>query len=211
IARMLGNPDLRGFRITNVLKGGPGDRAGLKTGDLIVAVDEMPLTASRQEEAEELAVLIRQYAPDASVSLRILRDGEARVIPVTLEPAPPSEREMKRFRDDALELVVRDMAFRDRATRKLEDQFTGVVTEMVTSGGWADLGGLRAGDLIMEIDGVAINNVSDYETRVAAAKTAQNPRMVLKIRRGVRTRFVEIEPKWEESHQETRNHASRTP
>jgi len=211
IARMLGNPDLRGFRITNVLKGGPGDRAGLKTGDLIVAVDEMPLTASRQEEAEELAVLIRQYAPDVSVSLRILRDGEARVIPVTLEPAPPSEREMKRFRDDALELVVRDMAFRDRATRKLEDQFTGVVTEMVTSGGWADLGGLRAGDLIMEIDGVAINNVSDYETRVAAAKTAQNPRMVLKIRRGVRTRFVEIEPKWEESHQETRNHASRTP
>ncbi|HPO29896.1 MAG TPA: PDZ domain-containing protein, partial [Candidatus Hydrogenedentes bacterium] len=159
----------------------------------------------------ELAVLIRQYAPDASVSLRILRDGEARVIPVTLEPAPPSEREMKRFRDDALELVVRDMAFRDRATRKLEDQFTGVVTEMVTSGGWADLGGLRAGDLIMEIDGVAINNVSDYETRVAAAKTAQNPRMVLKIRRGVRTRFVEIEPKWEENHRETRNHASRTP
>ena len=198
IARAMGKPDLRGFRITNVFPGGPGDRAGLKVGDLIVAVDDTALTASRPEEGEELAVLIRQYAPDATVNVQVLRDGTAQIIPVTLEPAPPSEREMKRFRDDVLELVVRDMAFRDRAARKLEEKIPGVVTEMVTSGGWADLGGLSAGDVIMEIDGVAVENVTVYESLMKAAREKRAPRLVFKVLRGVHTRFLEIEPKWED-------------
>lgn len=199
IARALGNPDLRGFRITNVFPGGPADRAGLNVGDLIVAVDDTPLTASRQEEVEELAVLIRQYAPNTTVNVQVLRDGSSQIFPVVLEPAPPSEREMKRFRDDVLELVVRDMAFRDRAARKLDDQVSGVVTEAVTPGGWADLGGLSAGDVILEIDGTVLDNVTAYESRLEAAREKRASRLVFKILRGVRTRFVEIEPKWEEA------------
>jgi len=196
IARALGNPDLRGFRITSVFPNGPADRAGLRVGDLIVSVDGTPLTASRQEEAEELTVLVRQYPPGSVVNIQILRGNESLDIPVTLELAPPAEREMKRFRDDVLELVVRDMTFRDRVSRKISDQVSGVVTEMVTGGGWADLGGLRAGDLILSIDGAAVENVSVYENCVETARKQERSRLVFKIRRGVHTRFIEIEPKW---------------
>ena len=175
---------------------GPADRAGLRVGDLIVSVDGTPLTASRQEEAEELTVLVRQYPPGSVVNIQILRGNESLDIPVTLELAPPAEREMKRFRDDVLELVVRDMTFRDRVSRKISDQVSGVVTEMVTGGGWADLGGLRAGDLILSIDGAAVENVSVYENCVETARKQERSRLVFKIRRGVHTRFIEIEPKW---------------
>ncbi|MEE4301914.1 MAG: trypsin-like peptidase domain-containing protein [Pseudomonadales bacterium] len=59
-----------GLPVTAVTPQGPAARAGLRTGDLIVTVDEMPVGSAR-----ELAQRIAMLEPGRSVSLRVRRDG----------------------------------------------------------------------------------------------------------------------------------------
>src|SRR5262249_19552303 len=55
IARQLGNPDLKGFYITEVFPNSTAEKAGLQPGDFITAVDDEKLTASGPEHEDELA------------------------------------------------------------------------------------------------------------------------------------------------------------
>ena len=66
-----------GARIDEVVPGGPADRAGLRDGDVIVAVDGTPV-----ENATELVVAVRDSSPGDTISVRIRGRGE---FEVTLE------------------------------------------------------------------------------------------------------------------------------
>ena len=61
IAKQLGQPALKGFYITRVYPGTTAEKAGLKPGDFITAVDGAKLSASDSEYEDELSSLIRQY------------------------------------------------------------------------------------------------------------------------------------------------------
>ncbi|WP_432485976.1 S1C family serine protease [Kineococcus esterisolvens] len=60
--------------------GGPGDRAGLRPGDVVLAIDGRPVT-----EAAELIVDIRARQPGETVTLTVRRGGQDLEVPVTLE------------------------------------------------------------------------------------------------------------------------------
>ena len=60
-----------GILISGVLADGPGDRAGLSPGDLIVQIDRKPVTATRQ-----MLQVIARKAPGTPLSLTIRRDGD---------------------------------------------------------------------------------------------------------------------------------------
>ena len=62
---------------------GPADKAGIKPGDVIVALDGRPMTS-----ALELIVAVRSKAVGESVTLTVRRDGKDIEIPVTLAAAP---------------------------------------------------------------------------------------------------------------------------
>ncbi|MFB7510529.1 S1C family serine protease, partial [Streptomyces broussonetiae] len=65
-----------------VTRGGPGDRAGLKAGDVITEVD-----AERVHTAEELIVKIRAHRPGDRLRLTVRRDGTDREIALVLGAA----------------------------------------------------------------------------------------------------------------------------
>src|SRR5439155_50548 len=103
IAAQLGQKELKGFYVTRVYPDSAADKAGLKSGDLIVAVDDEKLTADAAEHEDDLATMIRQYEPGASIKLTVVRDKERRVVPVELARAPRLEREMKKYRNEDFE------------------------------------------------------------------------------------------------------------
>ncbi len=74
----------QGVRIVDqpgaVTAGGPGDRAGLQPGDVVLAIDGRPVT-----EPSELIVDIRAREPGETVTLSVRRGGETVDVPVTLE------------------------------------------------------------------------------------------------------------------------------
>ncbi|MFH1085336.1 MAG: PDZ domain-containing protein [Chloroflexota bacterium] len=76
-------PGPQGALITEVVKGSPAEQAGLRVGDIIIAVDGQELT-----EAEELARLIGEYDPGDQVSLTLFEVGRERTAEVTLGRHP---------------------------------------------------------------------------------------------------------------------------
>ena len=62
-----------------VVPGGPADKAGVKGGDIILAIDGRTIT-----RADDLVVAIRAKAPGDTVTLTVKRDGKEQDIKVTL-------------------------------------------------------------------------------------------------------------------------------
>lgn len=201
VAKLLGGEasgdDLKGFRVTHVFKGSTAEKAGLKVGDLIHAVDDQPLTASSLEHYEELPTLIRQYRSGETVELSVRRAGEVTKMPVELVRAPKLDREMKKYRNEAFEFTVRDITFFDKAEESWETDQRGVLVDEVKSGGWAALGQLSVGDLLLAIDGTAVTDVEVVKETLENILESQPDTVVFKVLRGIHTLFIEIEPQWE--------------
>ena len=87
---------------------------GLQVGDIILAVNGDPLTASQPSDADLLATTIRQIKIGTEVQLDVLRGHEARKVAVKLGPSPRLPREMKKYDDDTFEFRVRDVSPVDR-------------------------------------------------------------------------------------------------
>jgi len=191
----LGLGEATGVRVTQVL--GSGDATGgLKVGDVITAVDGDPLEASQPSDADLFATRIRQYKIGASVELSVLRGKTPQKLKVTLATSPRLPREMKKYEDPNFEFRVRDLAAADRLEEGLPPDQHGVLVDAVREGGWAALAHLAVGDLLLSIDGQAVDDVEkvqDAMTRISAAKPAS---VVFRVKRGIRTFFVELQGSW---------------
>ena len=125
----------------------------------------------------------------------MLRGHEARKVTVKLGPSPRLPREMKKYDDDTFEFRVRDVSPVDRE-RAGWPESGGVLVESVTEGGWAALGHLAEGDLILAIDGEKVADVAAVQKKIAKLAAARPSSIVLSVRRGIRTFFVEMQTGW---------------
>ena len=196
ISEQLGVPDKKGYRITSVFPGSAAEKARLKVGDLIVAVDDTALTASAPEQVEELPALIRQYKVGSKAELSIIRGKEAMKIAVELPQGPPESREMKKHQDPDFEFTVRNVSLMDQVKKQWQDDQRGVLVIEIKPGGWAELGRLNVDDLITEIEGTPIQSVENLEAKMKEIAAAKPRSVVMKVLRGVHTLYLELEPNW---------------
>lgn len=127
-----------GVFIVDVLEETPAARAGLKSGDIVVAFEGRPVTETRL-----LQRLIATAAPDSEVRLVVLRREGRRAVPVRLMLMP---------RDVAGDRVAALFGFvlREPPTDAAPSAGTPVVAA-VERGGVAEGAGLRAGDVILQV------------------------------------------------------------
>ena len=196
IARQLEKPDLKGFYLTEVYPDTTAEKAGLRPGDFVTAVDGEKLTASGPEHEEEFAALIRQYDIGATVQLSVWRDNKEMKIPVELVRSPKLKREMKKYRNEDFEFTARNVAFFDVAEEQWKPGQHGALVEEVKPGSWAELGSLYSDDLIMEVDGKPVNDVDSLKTLMDQISKDQKSSVVMKVLRGIHTAFLELEPSW---------------
>ncbi|HET7623660.1 MAG TPA: PDZ domain-containing protein [Verrucomicrobiae bacterium] len=196
IARELGQPDLKGFYITRVYPDSTAEKAGLKAGDFITALDGEKLMASGAEYQDELDTMIRQYDIGKTVELTILRGKNTLKIPVELVRSPHLQREMKKYRNEDFEFTARNVSFFDAASEQWNKNQRGAIVEEVKSGSWAELGLLSVDDLILQVDGKKINNVDDLREEMDRIAAEKKSVVVMKVLRGIHTLFLEMEPNW---------------
>jgi S1-C subfamily serine protease len=195
LADRLNLPGRTGVRVTRVY-GGAAEASGLKIGDVITALDGNPLEASQPSDADLFATLIRQYKIGSTATLTIVRSGKPMDVAVKLDTSPRLPREMKKYEDPSFEFRVRDIAAADRVSSRLPADQSGVLVDAVREGGWAALGHLADGDMLLTIDGEAVADVEAVQRKMARVAEARPRSVVFKVRRGIRTFFVELETGW---------------
>ena len=141
LAKALNLEGTTGVRVTQVYANSAAEKAGLKVGDVITAVDDTAVEASQVEDVEVLPALIRQYKIGSIADLTVFRRGVKIHIKVTLPESPRQFQELKKYTDTTYEFSGRDIAFQDRVQEHWTDAQSGVMTESVSEGGWAALGG----------------------------------------------------------------------
>jgi C-terminal processing protease CtpA/Prc len=86
-----------GARVSEVSPGGPAAEAGIRAGDVIIAVNGT--TLSGDQPAHQVMDLMREVKPDSKVTVRVQRDGKPRDFTVTARGGPlfMADDDMKRF------------------------------------------------------------------------------------------------------------------
>ncbi|MEP4031397.1 Do family serine endopeptidase [Roseibium polysiphoniae] len=187
IAESLGLDEARGAIVADAQDDSPAEKAGLKSGDTILSVD-----GTKVEGPRELSKIIAAYEPDTDVDITVWRDGKEKTIEVTLGKLPEAEKvasaepvapERTSLDDMGLELVTADEAGVDGE---------GVVIAEVDPSGAAAEKGLRRGDRIVEVAGVAVKTPSDVVKAVADAEENGRKAVLFRIENNDATRFVAL-------------------
>lgn len=178
MAKAIGLDRPRGAMIAQVEGSGPGDRAGLRAGDVILAVDNTGIASSA-----ELPRVVASHQPGSSVSLRVWRDKSEETVRVTLDPltekpgssGPSSEDQSDR--SHGLGIAITDSP-------------DGVVVTDVASDGPAH-GELLPGDIIVEVNREHVARANDVAQKIQ--KVPVGDPVMMKIMRQGTPRYVAIE------------------
>jgi serine protease Do len=179
LAAGLGLGAVRGALIGDVEKGGPGEKAGLVSGDVIQRVGVVPITHAR-----DLSRTIAHHQPGSKVELVVHRGKETKVITATLATLEDDEGTKSEKSSNApaekgsLGIQIGDAEGGGAAVR-------GVLPDGPSAGI------LRPGDIVLEIDRKPVKSASDLRTKVHETPVAKP--MLLRIKRGDATLFVAID------------------
>ena len=196
LAEGLGLAGKAGVRLTDVFKERSAEKAGLKVGDIITAIDGDPVRASRPEDQDVFPAMVRQRRVGQAVELSVIRDGREIAFAVTLERSPKAKREMKRYRDADFGFTVRDLSDEDRRSDKLEQEAAGPTVSEVEWGSLAAVAGLRSNDLVLSVDGTPTPTVATLKKAMAELQEKKPKRTVFFVKRGIYTMFVEADTPW---------------
>ncbi|MFQ5422491.1 MAG: PDZ domain-containing protein [Phycisphaerae bacterium] len=196
LARKLGDPETRGFRITHVYPHTLAASIDLHVGDIIVSLEGKRLKPRRMQDAGMFARRVRKLEIGKPAGLTVRRDGKNAEVSVDLEPTRVTPSEARRSRDRDFDLTVREVTFFDRDDHRWGEDIHGVIVERVASAGWAGLGGVDSGDLIRRIDSHEVTDRASFRAAMEAVKKAKPERVVFVVLRRVQTRFQFVEPDW---------------
>jgi serine protease Do len=194
LAQALGLGNQTGVRVTRILL--QGAATSFKVGDILLEVDGQAIEAAQGEDDEVFDNLIRQYPAGSHVSLKGLRAGKPLTVETTLDVSPPSRKESSEYRDTCFEFRAREITHHDRVQHQWPAGQTGALITTVDAGGWAALAHLAVDDLVLAVDGRPVSSVADLQKQVERATARRRQHVILFVRRGVHTLFLDIQPDW---------------
>ncbi|SMF93329.1 serine protease Do [Methylomagnum ishizawai] len=170
-----------GALVDMVPEDGPAARAGVKAGDIIVALNGQPIHDSR-----ELPPLVADLKPGSEAKLTLWRDGQNEEVALKVgelqEPAQASAEPTEA--KGRLGLAVRPLSPEEHRQADIKG---GLVVERVA--GPAAKAGIAPGDVVLAVNGQPINDAG--QLRELAAKAGKH--LALLIQRGEATMFVPLD------------------
>jgi len=166
MARGLGMNAPRGAIVADLWPNGPAARAGVRQGDVIVAVGGQPVA-----DEGAAAYYFASRRTGEMVPVVVLRDGAERTLTVRAEAPPSTPARDERLIEGGNPLQGLTVANLSPALADElgADPFAGRgVVVMRVQAGFAQQAGFRAGDLVREINGREVRSTADLSAAVAA-------------------------------------------
>jgi serine protease Do len=177
LAESFGLDRPRGALVSSVQSGSPGEKAGLKPGDVVVGVNGHPI-----ERSAELPAIIARLKPGTETELDIWRGGKEQQVPVKValldeHQTLAASRNGRHGTDEEshLGLAVRPLAPQEKQQAETDGS---LVVEHVS--GPAAAAGVQPGDIILRVNGTSVKSVADLQS---ATKNLGGKNVALLIQR----------------------------
>ncbi len=161
LAETFGMEQPRGALVAQVLKGSPGEQAGLQPGDVILSFNGKPVPTS-----SALPPLVGVSPVGQAAKIEVLRRGKLREIEVVIGELPEDEEVVRAGvapveppSPNRIGLVIDDLTAEEREPLGVETG--GVLVEGVESGP-AERAGVRPGDVILMLDNQPIEDAKQF-------------------------------------------------
>ena len=184
IANSVGLDSARGALVTEPSEGGPAAQAGIKSGDVITAVDGREI-----QDALDLSRTIAGKSPGTNVEVTLWRSGKEETVQVTLgtlteeeqaapaEPAQPEEPAAPAPSSVGITVVPNSGG-------------AGLLIQDVDADSIAAEKGFQVGDTILEVDNKAVSTAAEFEDALTGVKQSGRNTALIKAQRDGATRFV---------------------
>lgn len=188
IADSLGLKSTQGALVSQPAKGGPAESAGLKSGDVIVAVD-----SEKIETPRELSRKVAALGPGKTVDLTYLRGGSEKNVKVKLGTLP-NEKEARAENgggDQSGSLAGLGVEVAP-LSKVRPGAGEGLMVTNVDPDGAAAQRGVHRGDVILEAGGQSLNDKADLAAAIDAARRDGRRSVLLRVKSSEGTRFVAL-------------------
>lgn len=170
IAESLGLKKPEGALVSEVVKGSPAEKAGIKRGDVIVEFEGKKVKSYR-----DLPLMVSLEPVGKKVKVKVIRDGKERISTVKLAKIPEEVEEVKEAERGKLEefgIVVKETE-------------EGIKVVDVEPGSPAAFAELQRGDIILEANRKKVRTIDDLKKAIKDVKS-----VLLLIKRNDRTIFL---------------------
>ena len=160
LAESFGLKKPMGAMVSQVIDNTPAAKAGILAGDVIVQFN-----GEEVADSASLPLLVGGLPVGTTAKIKVLREGQYKTLDTTIEKLPGTERRADLRRpamNNRLGIEVVDLEKDERSRLK-----RGVRIERLGTNGVAYLAGMRAGDVILQLNKVDIKNAADFRERVA--------------------------------------------
>jgi serine protease Do len=191
IADSLGLKEAKGALIDDVAQNGPAAKAGVRSGDLVLAVGNEEI-----KDARELARKIARVAPGQQLTLKVNRNGADQTMMVTTAAFPEPRAKVARpggrqepgstSGDAKLGLALAPASDVGGAGSK------GVVVVDVDPTGVAADKGLSRGDIILAAGGKPVSTPGDVSAAIGEARKVGKHAILMRVQSAEATRYVAL-------------------
>ena len=176
LASSFGYEKRRAVLVQDLVDDSPAARAGLRSGDIILALDGKSVESVAQFRGD-----VAHRKPGEKVELRVWRDGKEETLSVVLEASEQDTRasnEATKRKEFGLQL--RDLDAEESKRLGLAST-KGALIVSVRPGSPAARAGLRPGDVVEDVNGEPVDSARDLVSRLRALDDAAGAR--LRVRR----------------------------
>jgi serine protease Do len=186
LARAMNLKAPSGALISDVSPGGPGASAGLKSGDVVTAVDGKPV-----KRAAELSRTVAMDAPGQRVSLQVARGGKVEEVKATLGERPKQqagEGQRPGTQEESLGLTLQAIPPEARGALGTNQ---GALVARVAPESRAARAGIQQGDVIIEANGQSVRSPQDF---AQVARSSGAGALLVRLLRNGNGLFVAVAP-----------------
>jgi serine protease Do len=187
IADSLNLKNTKGALVAETQSGSPAASAGLKSGDVVVAVN-----GERIDGPRELARRIAALGPDKRVDLTYVRDGAEHTANVRLGTLPAEKEARNVTPESGGRTSLANLGLSLAPASAVSGAKEGVVVTQVDPDGVAAQKGLHSGDIILEAAGRPVSRPSEISSALDNAKKEGRKAVLLRVKTGDQTRFVAL-------------------
>ena len=201
IADSLGMKSVKGALVSSATEGGPAQKAGVKTGDVILKFNGIDI-----DTMKELPKVVAGTPVGKSVPLVILRNGKTITLNVVLGELELAEKEnlitkssgnkkskSKTFKK--LGFVAEELSKSNIEKFKLKKIKAGILISSVKEGSVAQEAGLLPGMVIVRVGQIEVNSIDVIEDAIKNAIKQKRKAILLLVKVESGTRFVALELK----------------